>query len=63
MPRAKQRRNMSRLQRILLLVALLAFFVTLAHGDTIVYCSPDNTGADSGYQAGKGVRFPHNSPG
>ena len=49
---------MSTLQRIMLLAALSAFFVTLAHGATIAYCSPDNTGADSGYQAGTRCPLP-----
>jgi hypothetical protein len=45
---------MSTLQRIILLAALFTLSPTLAHGATIVYCSPDNTGADTGYEAGIG---------
>jgi hypothetical protein len=36
----------------MLLGALLARFVSLAHSAQIAYCSPDNTGADTGFQAG-----------
>ena len=42
----------------MLLAALFAFFVTLAHGATVAYCSPDNTGADAGYQAGTECPLP-----
>jgi hypothetical protein len=55
MPRPSKDHKMSTLQRIMLLAALFTFFVTLAHGATIAYCSPDNTGADTGYQAGTGA--------
>jgi hypothetical protein len=44
--------NMSILHRSMLLAALLLYFVSLTHGAQIAYCSPDNTGADTGFQAG-----------
>ena len=44
---------MCTLRVVVSLTAVLAYFLALAHGAEIAYCSPDNTGADTGYQAGK----------
>lgn len=38
--------------RKVLLAPLLAYLSVLGQGAEIAYCSPDNTGADTGYQAG-----------
>ena len=49
---------MSSACRVMLLTALLVYFFTLVDGAEIAYCSPDNTGADAGYQAGIESRPP-----
>ena len=46
------RLNMSVLRMCVLRAVLLAYFVSLTRGAQIAYCSPDNTGADTGYEAG-----------
>jgi cell wall integrity and stress response component len=47
---------MSVLRVSMLLAALLAHLASLTRGAEIAYCSPENTGADTGFQAGNGQR-------
>ena len=46
------RLNMAVLRMRVLQAVLLAYFVSLTRGLQMAYCSPDNTGADTGYEAG-----------